>query len=66
MRILKPFQVQGDEYGYSSRPPLMALEAAMLGRMNALVARGLSVRDDCIRMATETFREHSAYLRLKA
>ena len=66
VRILKPFQVEGDEYGYSCRPPLIALGAAMVGRRNALEARGLTVRDDCIRMATGTFREHSTYLRLKA
>jgi hypothetical protein len=65
VRIVKPFQVEGDDYGYSCRPPLMALGAAMIGRRNALAARGLTVRDDCIRMATGTFREHSTYLRLK-
>lgn len=66
IRIFKSFQVEGDEYGYSCRPPLMALGAAMVGRRNPLAARGSTVRDDCIRMATGTFREHSTYLRLKA
>ena len=65
IRILKPFQVEGDEYGYSCRPPLIALGAAMVGRRNALEARGLTVRDDCIRMATGTYRQHCTYLRLK-
>jgi hypothetical protein len=65
VRIVKPFQIEGDEYGYSWRPPLMALGAAMLGRRSALAARGSSVRDDCIRMATGAYREHAIYLRLK-
>ena len=65
VRIVEPFQVEGDAYGYSCRPPLMALGAAMVGRRNALAARGLTVRDDCIRMATGTYRQHATYLRLK-
>ncbi len=37
----------------------------MVGRRNALAARGLTVRDNCIRMATSTYRQHATYLRLK-
>ena len=65
VRIVEPFRVEGDEYGFSCRPPLMALGAAMVGRRNALAARGLTVRDDCIRMAIGTYRQHATYLRLK-
>ena len=65
VRIVEPFQVEGDDYRYSFRPPLIALGAAMIGRKNSLTARGLTVRDDCIRMATATYRAHSTYLRLK-
>lgn len=65
VRITKPFEVEGEQYSYSCRPPLMALGVAMTGRRAALAARGSSVRDDCIRMATETYREHAIYLRLK-
>ena len=65
IRIDEPFDVEGDDYGYSCRPPLMALGAAMVGRKKSLAARGLTVRDDCIRMATGTYHQHSTYLRLK-
>ena len=65
IRIVEPFEVEGDDYGYSCRPPLIALGAAMVGRRKALAARGSSVRDDCIRMATGTYRAHATYLRLK-
>ena len=65
IRIVEPFDVEGDDYGYSCRPPLMALGAAMVGRKKSLAARGLTVRDDCIRMATGTYHQHSTYLRLK-
>ena len=65
IRIVEPFEIDGDDYGYSCRPPLMALGAAMAGRKKSLAARGLTVRDDCIRMATGTYRAHATYLRLK-
>lgn len=65
VRIVEPFQVEGLDYGHNFCPPLIALGAAMIGRAKALAARGLTVRDDCIRMATYTYCEHSIYLRLK-
>jgi len=64
IKLAQPFEVEGDQYGYSCRPPLIALGAAMLGRQRSLAARGLTVRDDCIRMAKAAYREHAAYLRL--
>ena len=65
VRITEPFQVEGRDYLHNFCPPLIALGAAMIGRARALAARGLTVRDDCIRMATYTYCEHSIYLRLK-
>ena len=65
VRITEPFEVEGRDYLHNFCPPLIALGAAMTGRVKALAARGLTVRDDCIRMATYTYCEHSIYLRLK-
>ena len=65
VRIIEPFQVEGDVYQYSCRPPLMVVRAAMVGRRKSLADRGLTVHHDCIRMATGTYRQHSTYLRLK-
>ena len=65
VRIIEPFKVEGRDYLHNFCPPLIALGAAMTGRAKSLAARGLTVRDDCIRMATYTYCEHSIYLRLK-
>ena len=65
VRIIEPFEIEGRDYLHNFCPPLIALGAAMTGRARALAARGLTVRDDCIRMATYTYCEHSIYLRLK-
>ena len=65
VRLIEPFEVEGRDYLHNFCPPLIALGAAMTGRARALAARGLTVRDDCIRMATYTYCEHSIYLRLK-
>ena len=65
VRIIEPFEVEGRDYLHNFCPPLIALGAAMTGRAKSLAARGLTVRDDCIRMATYTYCEHSIYLRLK-
>lgn len=65
VRIVEPFSVEGYEYLQGFRPPLMALGIAMIRRRQALEAEGLTVRDDCIRMASNTYRLHSTYLRLK-
>jgi len=65
VRIVAPFKVEGDEYLQGFRPPLIALGAGMIARRKSLEARGLTVRDDCIRMATSTYRLHSTYLRIK-
>lgn len=65
VRIVEPFQVEGLDYGHNFCPPVIALGAAMIGRAKALAARGLTVRDDCIYMATYTYCEHSTYLRFK-
>ena len=65
VRIIEPFEVEGRDYLHNFCPPLIALGAAMTGRARALAARGLTVRDECIRMATYTYCEHSMYLRLK-
>ena len=65
VRIIEPFEIEGRDYLHNFCPPLIALGAAMTGRARALAAKGLTVRDDCIRMATYTYCEHSVYLRLK-
>ena len=65
VRIIEPFEVEGRDYLHNFCPPLIALGAAMTGRAKSLAARGLTVRDDCIHMATYTYCEHSIYLRLK-
>ena len=65
VRITEPFEVEGRDYLHNFCPPLIALGAAMTGRAKSLAARGLTVRDDCIHMATYTYCEHSIYLRLK-
>ena len=65
VRIIEPFEVEGRDYLHNFCPPLIALGAAMIGRAKSLAARGLTVRDDCIHMATCTYCEHSIYLRLK-
>lgn len=65
VRIILPFQVDGRDYHQGFRPPLIALSAAMISRRRLLAERGLTVRDDCIRMATNTYCYHATYLRLK-
>ena len=65
VRIIEPFEVEGRDYLHNFCPPLSALGAAMTGRAKSRAARGLTVRDDCIHMATYTYCEHSIYLRLK-
>ena len=65
VRIIEPFEIEGRDYLHNFCPPLIALGAAMTGRARALAAKGLTVRDDCIRMVTYTYCEHSVYLRLK-
>lgn len=65
VRIVEPFHAEGRDYGHNFCPPLIALGAAMIGRAKAMAARGLTVRDDCIHMATYTYCEHSTYLRLQ-
>lgn len=65
VRIVAPFEVEGDDYVQGFRPPLIALGAAMMTRQKRLAASGLTLRDDCIRMARNTYRLHATYLRLK-
>ena len=65
VRIIEPFEVEGRDYLHNFCPPLIALGAAMTARAKALATKGLTVRDDCIHMATYTYCEHSIYLRLK-
>lgn len=65
IKVLEPFEVGGVEYGEGTQPPLFVLGISMLGRQTRLAECGLTVRDDCIRMAANTYLMHAAYLRLK-
>lgn len=65
VRIVAPFEVLGNDYRQSCWPPMLALGAVMIARQKRLAAEGLSVSDDCIRMARNTYRLHATYLRLK-
>ena len=65
VRIVEPFEVEGSVYIQGFRPPLICLGAAMIARRKSLAARGLTERDDCIRLATNTYRLEATYLRIK-
>ena len=65
VRIVAPFEIEGDEYLQGLRPPLMCLGASMIARRKSLASQGLTERDDCIRMATNTYRHEATYLRIK-
>lgn len=65
VRIVEPFEVEGHVYVQGFRPPLICLGAAMIARRNSLAARGLTERDDCIRLATNTYRMEATFLRIK-
>jgi hypothetical protein len=45
--------------------PLVCIGAAMLGRRKSLAARGLTERDDCIRIATHAYHREATYFRFK-
>ena len=65
VKIVEPFEVEGSVYIQGFRPPLICLGAAMITRRKSLAARGLTERDDCIRLATNTYRLEATYLRIK-
>lgn len=65
VRIVSPFEAEGEDYLQGFRPPLIAAALAMKARQQRLQAQGLTVREDCIRMATNTYRLHATYLRIK-
>lgn len=65
VRIVEPFEVEGSVYIQGFRPPLICLGAAMIARRKSLAARGLTQRDDCIRLANNTYRLEATYLRIK-
>lgn len=65
VRIVEPFEVEGSVYLQGFRPPLICLGAAMLARRKSLAARGLTERDDCLRLAINTYRMEATYLRIK-
>ena len=65
VRIVEPFEVEGSVYLQGFRPPLIALQAAMMSRRRSLELRGMTVKDDCIRLATNLYRLHATYLRIK-
>ena len=65
VKIVEPFEVEGSAYIQGFRPPLICLGAAMIARRKSLAARGLTERDDCIRLATTTYRLEATYLRIK-
>ena len=65
IRVVAPFEVEGSDYLQGFRPPLMCLGAGMTARRKLLASQGLTERDDCIRMATDTYRLQSTFLRIK-
>ena len=65
VRVVAPFKVEGSDYLQGFRPPLMCLGAGMIARRKSLASQGLTERDDCIRMAINTYRLQSTYLRIK-
>lgn len=65
VRVVSPFEAEGEDYLQGFRPPLMAVALAMKARQQRLQTQGLTVREDCIRMATNTYRMHATYLRIK-
>ena len=65
VRVVAPFEVEGSDYLQGFRPPFMCLGAGMIARRKSLASQGLTERDDCIRMATNTYRLQSTFLRIK-
>lgn len=65
VKIVEPFEVEGSVYIQGFRPPLICLGAAMIARRKSLAARGLTERDDCARLATNTYRLEASYLKIK-
>jgi hypothetical protein len=65
VRIDSPFVVDGDKYLIGFRPPLVVLAAAMIARRKSLELCGITVRDDCIRMARNLYLHHSTKLMIQ-
>lgn len=62
IRIVSPFIVEGHVHNVGFRPVLVVLGPAMAARSRALQSEGLTVRDDCIRMAKNLFLMHATKL----
>ena len=62
VRLIKPFEVDGEDYRIGFSPVLICLNEAMLARQKSLVLLGLTELDDCQNMATEIYRLHKTRL----
>lgn len=65
VRIVEPIEVEGSDYLQGFHPLLMALGACVMGRRRSLASRGLTERDDCVRMARNTYILQATYLSIK-
>lgn len=65
IEITHPFAVSGHQHNVGFSPPLFAIGASFSARKAVLEINGLTVRDDCLRLARLLYRKHLVHLQSK-
>lgn len=66
IEIIKPFEVNGGDYGVGFEPPLFVLECSVSARDDSFAEAGLTYQDHWLQVAKQLYRFHVIYLKHKS